>query len=151
MLAALLNIPPAQFKLVLDAIIWALKHTMRQVADTGLGILYQLLQNVAQVETAAQSFYQTYYIDIIQHLFSVVTDSSHTAGNTLSLLSVYLLVLLRLSDRTKLQMSLPQLVDWLVGCLKSHSTHNRSFWGRLNLIVIEIRLESHQIHSTMLQ
>jgi len=78
--SAFLAIPPAQFKLVLDAIIWALKHTMRHVADTGLSILYQLLQNVAQVNTAAQSFYQTYYIDVLQHLFSVVTDSSHTAG-----------------------------------------------------------------------
>ena len=32
---AFLNIPPAQFKLVLDSIIWAFKHTMRNVADTG--------------------------------------------------------------------------------------------------------------------
>jgi len=56
---------------------------MRHVADTGLCILYQLLQNVDHVDTAAQSFYQTYYIDILQHLFSVVTDSSHTAGLSL--------------------------------------------------------------------
>lgn len=32
---AYLSIPPAQFKLVLDSIIWAFKHTMRNVADTG--------------------------------------------------------------------------------------------------------------------
>ena len=32
---AVLAIPPAQFKLVLDSIIWAFKHTMRNVADTG--------------------------------------------------------------------------------------------------------------------
>ncbi|XP_076306082.1 LOW QUALITY PROTEIN: exportin-1-like [Tachypleus tridentatus] len=80
---ALLNIPPAQFKLVLDSVIWAFKHTMRNVADTGLHILYQLLQNVSQEEAAAQSFYQTYYTDILQHLFSVVTDTSHTAGLTM--------------------------------------------------------------------
>ncbi|XP_025103585.1 exportin-1-like [Pomacea canaliculata] len=79
---ALLNIPPAQFKLVLDSIIWAFKHTMRNVADTGLDILYTLLQNIAQEEVAAQSFYQTYFTDILQHLFSVITDSSHTAGLT---------------------------------------------------------------------
>ncbi|KAI1240362.1 hypothetical protein IHE44_0008779 [Lamprotornis superbus] len=77
---AFLAIPPAQFKLVLDSIIWAFKHTMRNVADTGLQILYTLLQNVAQEETAAQSFYQTYFCDILQHIFSVVTDTSHTAG-----------------------------------------------------------------------
>ena len=32
---ALLNIPQPQFKLVLDSIIWAFKHTMRNVALTG--------------------------------------------------------------------------------------------------------------------
>jgi hypothetical protein len=41
---AFLSIPPQQFKLVLDSIIWAFKHTMRNVADTGLNILIQLLQ-----------------------------------------------------------------------------------------------------------
>uniref|UniRef100_A0AAY5KLI1 Exportin-1 n=1 Tax=Esox lucius TaxID=8010 RepID=A0AAY5KLI1_ESOLU len=80
---AFLAIPPAQFKLVLDSIIWAFKHTMRNVADTGLQILYTLLQNVAQEEGAAQSFYQTYFCDILQHIFSVVTDTSHTAGLTM--------------------------------------------------------------------
>ncbi|XP_070576866.1 exportin-1-like [Ptychodera flava] len=80
---ALLNIPPMQFKLVLDSIIWAFKHTMRNVADTGLNILYGLLQNVWQNEQAGQSFYQTYYTDVLQHVLSVVTDTSHTAGLTM--------------------------------------------------------------------
>merc|ERR1711988_1593940 len=80
---AFLSIPPEQFKLVLDSIIWAFKHTMRNVADTGLNIPYQLLQNVSNHPEAAQSFYQTYYTDILQHMFSVVTDTSHTAGLTM--------------------------------------------------------------------
>jgi exportin-1 len=33
---ALLSIPPQQFKLFMDSIIWAIKHTMRDIADTGL-------------------------------------------------------------------------------------------------------------------
>jgi exportin-1 len=53
---------------------------MRNVADTGLQILYQLLQNISANEAAAQAFYQTYFTDILQHIFSVVTDTSHTAG-----------------------------------------------------------------------
>lgn len=56
---------------------------MRNVADTGLQILYQMIQNVEQHEAAAQSFYQTYFTDILQHIFSVVTDTSHTAGKHL--------------------------------------------------------------------
>lgn len=47
---------------------------------SGLQILYTLLQNVSAEEAAAQSFYQTYFCDILQHIFSVVTDTSHTAG-----------------------------------------------------------------------
>lgn len=78
--AAFLNIPPTQFKLVLDSIIWAFKHTMRNVADTGLQILLKLLQNIEQHESAAPSFYLTYLTDILQHVFSVVTDTSHTAS-----------------------------------------------------------------------
>jgi len=83
--AAFLSIPSAQFKLVLDSIIWAFKHTMRNVADTGLNILNQLLQNVSGSAgpEAAQSFYKTYFTDILQHMFSVVTDTSHTAGLTM--------------------------------------------------------------------
>merc|ERR1711934_684190 len=57
--------------------------TMRNVADTGLNILLQLLHNVSNHPEAAQSFYQTYYTDILQHMFSVVTDTSHTAGLTM--------------------------------------------------------------------
>ena len=33
---ALLGIPPPQFKLFIDSIIWAIKHTMRDIAETGL-------------------------------------------------------------------------------------------------------------------
>ncbi|XP_031674675.1 exportin-1-like isoform X1 [Oncorhynchus kisutch] len=53
------------------------------VPVAGLQILYTLLQNVTQEEAAAQSFYQTYFCDILQHIFSVVTDTSHTAGLTM--------------------------------------------------------------------
>ena len=47
---------------------------MRNVADTGLNILFQLLQNVNGQPEAAQSFYQTYYTDILQHMFRYVKD-----------------------------------------------------------------------------
>lgn len=55
---------------------------LKDVASSfaGLQILYTLLQNVSAEEAAAQSFYQTYFCDILQHIFSVVTDTSHTAG-----------------------------------------------------------------------
>jgi exportin-1 len=80
--SALIQIPGPQFKLVLDSIIWAFKHTMRDVAEIGLEILLKLLQNIREHEEAAQGFYQAYYIEIMQHVFAVVTDTSHIAGLT---------------------------------------------------------------------
>ena len=77
---AFVSIPPAQFKLVLDSIIWAFKHTMRNVADIGLQILLKLLQNVERQEQATSIFYQTYLTNILQHVSSVVTNTSRTAG-----------------------------------------------------------------------
>lgn len=56
-------------------------------SHAGLQILYTLLQNVSGEETAAQSFYQTYFCDVLQHIFSVVTDTSHTAGKTINVLN----------------------------------------------------------------
>jgi hypothetical protein len=103
---AFLSIPPAQFKLVLDSVIWAFKHTMRNVADTGLNILFQLLQNVAGQENNAssQSFYHTYYTDILQHMFSVVTDTSHTAGLTMH--ATILAYMFTLVENNKVSVSL---------------------------------------------
>lgn len=69
-----------RFKLVLDSIIWAIKHTMRNVADIGHQALYTLLESIATEDAVMQTFYQTYCLDILQHLFSVITDPSLTAG-----------------------------------------------------------------------
>ena len=62
--AALFSIPQHHQKLVVDSIIWAFKHTERNVAETGLEILLALLQNVGrpgpdgQSPALAQAFYQ---------------------------------------------------------------------------------------------
>lgn len=106
---AFLSIPPAQFKLVLDSIIWAFKHTMRNVADTGLQILLKLLQNIEQHEQAAPSFYQTYLTDILQHVFSVVTDTSHTAG--LSIHAAILAYIFSLVESGKVVCQLGPITD----------------------------------------
>lgn len=36
---------PAHFKLVIDSMVWAFKHTERQISETGLNILLELLKN----------------------------------------------------------------------------------------------------------
>ena len=42
---ALLKLSPAQFKLIIDFIIWSFKHNVRDISDTGLQICLDLLEN----------------------------------------------------------------------------------------------------------
>ncbi|KAJ9479340.1 Exportin-1 [Pseudozyma hubeiensis] len=78
---ALLELPPPKFKLTMDSIIWAIKHTMRDIADTGLNICLELLQNISGSPLeVANGFYQQYLLNIIQDIFFVLTDSDHKSG-----------------------------------------------------------------------
>ncbi len=80
--AAYLQIPAPQFKVLMDSVVWAFKHTMRNVAEIGLNILINLLQKFSTNDEAGTQFFSTYFLDLMQHIFSVVTDTSHTASKT---------------------------------------------------------------------
>mmetsp|Transcript_24446 Transcript_24446/g.36925 ORF Transcript_24446/g.36925 Transcript_24446/m.36925 type:complete len:1073 (-) Transcript_24446:298-3516(-) len=78
--SALFNIPPEYQKLVVDSVVWAIKHTERNIADTGLDILHDLLLNVAKTPHVAQGFYQQFLLSLIQEVFAVLTDRMHKSG-----------------------------------------------------------------------
>jgi exportin-1 len=77
---ALFNIPSEHQKLVVDSVVWAMKHTERNISDTGLNILHELLNNVAKTPDIAQGFYQQYLLALIQDVFAVMTDRLHKSG-----------------------------------------------------------------------
>ncbi|KIM28962.1 hypothetical protein M408DRAFT_329009 [Serendipita vermifera MAFF 305830] len=78
---ALLTLPPAQFKLVFDSIIWGMKHTLRDIADAGLMILIELVDNFAKADASvANAFFQQFYTALLQDLFFVLTDTDHKSG-----------------------------------------------------------------------
>ena len=77
---ALFSIPPEHQKLVVQSIVWAMKHTERNISDTGLEILHELLLNVGRTPNIAQSFYQQYLLTLIQDVFAVMTDRLHKSG-----------------------------------------------------------------------
>ncbi len=76
----LFSITPQQQKLVIDSIIWAFKHTERNISETGLEILNELLQNVNKEPAVAQPFYNQFLLTIIQEVFEVLTDRQHKSG-----------------------------------------------------------------------
>ncbi|EGN95473.1 hypothetical protein SERLA73DRAFT_76572 [Serpula lacrymans var. lacrymans S7.3] len=78
---AMLGIPPPQFKLFMDSIIWAIKHTMRDIADTGLNLCLEVVNNFAGAEPAvSNAFFQQYFLSIVQDIFFVLTDADHKSG-----------------------------------------------------------------------
>lgn len=69
----------AGFQQVFNAIIWAVKHTERNVAETGLVILHELLDSVDESPHVVY-FYQHYYRLVLNDILSVLTDTLHKPG-----------------------------------------------------------------------
>eukprot|EP01041_Mallomonas_annulata_P009489 gene9489-19720_t len=76
----LFSISPPHQKLVIDSIVWAFKHTERNISETGLDILHELLQNVQQSPQFAQAFYQAFLLPLIQDILGILTDRLHKSG-----------------------------------------------------------------------
>ncbi|KAG7550928.1 Armadillo-type fold [Arabidopsis thaliana x Arabidopsis arenosa] len=82
---ALIKLSSPQLKLVMDSIIWAFRHTERNIAETGLNLLLEMLKNFQQSEFCNQ-FYRTYFMQIEQEIFAVLTDTFHKPGFKLHVL-----------------------------------------------------------------
>jgi exportin-1 len=79
-----MKLPPPQFKLIVDSMVWAIKHTMRDIADIGLTILYEMLYNFSRsIPSISNAFFQTYFLSLLQDIFYVLTDSDHKSGISL--------------------------------------------------------------------
>ncbi|SGY39697.1 BQ5605_C003g02266 [Microbotryum silenes-dioicae] len=78
---ALLKIPPQQFKLIMDSIVWGTKHAARDIADISLNVCYELIDNiVAAGPETSNGFFQAYYLSLLQDMFFVLTDADHKSG-----------------------------------------------------------------------
>ncbi|KAG0208091.1 Karyopherin transporter [Mortierella sp. GBA30] len=78
---ALVKLPAQRLKLIIDSIVWAFKHTMRDIADMGLTICYELINNFAAGDPAiANQFYQIYFLSLLNDIFYVLTDNNHKSG-----------------------------------------------------------------------
>lgn len=78
--ATLRGMSAAQQGLLIDSIVWAFRHTERNVAETGLQLLHVLLDRFAQEPTLLAPFCQAYYLRLVQEIFAVLTDTMHKPG-----------------------------------------------------------------------
>ncbi|KAF8079528.1 hypothetical protein N665_1021s0023 [Sinapis alba] len=82
---ALIKLSSQQLKLVMDSIIWAFRHTERNIAETGLNLLLEMLKNF-QKSAFCNQFFRSYFIQIEQEIFAVLTDTFHKPGFKLHVL-----------------------------------------------------------------
>lgn len=80
---ALMELPQQDMDLVINCVIWAFKHTMPDVAETGLQVLFKLFNNFAHPQYSSldisQQFFKTYYISMMTHILSIITDSTQAS------------------------------------------------------------------------
>lgn len=67
------------------SIVWGFKHTMRNVAETALDTLKCLLDNmmILEQQEVAQQFYKQFLVSSLEHVLSVVSDSSQSQVQTI--------------------------------------------------------------------
>jgi len=75
----LFSMSPGQLKLVIDSVVWAIRHTERNIADTGLNLLLEMLI-MFSASDAATAFHQAYYLQLLREIFAVLTDTFHKPG-----------------------------------------------------------------------
>jgi len=77
---ALLRLDPTQFQLIIDSVVWAFKHLQRDIADTGLNILLELIKNVEKDSAVVNRFCKTFFMRLLQEILGVLTDTFHKPG-----------------------------------------------------------------------
>ena len=79
---AFFDIPPSGFKLVIDSVLWSVKHNHVSIYETGLNILLELMTNVEKLNNpdALANFHRSFFLQILNDVFYVLTDTFHKSG-----------------------------------------------------------------------
>ena len=95
---SLFKVQEANFnKDVIDTITWAIRHDQPSMYETGLETLLILIQKIYQFKfvngmNIADLFLRAYYMNILNDVFFVLTDSFHKAGFKLQVEIIQLLI-----------------------------------------------------------
>ena len=143
----------------MDSIVWAIKHTMRDIAETGLNrtrsyscdicdlftlaaVSLEIINNFASADAQiANQFFQQYYLSILQDTFFVLTDADHKSGFKLQSLLLARMVQLVATDAIHAPLFDPAVVndanmtnakfvrDYTANLLKSAFPHAARYTG----------------------
>lgn len=77
---AFFGIPVEQQKVVVDSVMWAVRHVNPDIGELGLAILSRLVTNFASSGAEiSQPFFSAYLLPLLRDIIAVVTDRLHKA------------------------------------------------------------------------
>uniref|UniRef100_A0A6B2KWV4 Exportin-1 n=1 Tax=Arcella intermedia TaxID=1963864 RepID=A0A6B2KWV4_9EUKA len=114
------RLPPEVFKLILQSILWGAKHTVKNISETGLETLLEILQQVQKDSNVTNAFCQSYYLALLSDVFFILTDTFHKSG--IKLQSRLLLNLISLVESNKVVVPL-----WDTSKITDPKMNNRAF------------------------
>ncbi|KAJ1932232.1 Karyopherin transporter, partial [Linderina macrospora] len=78
---ATLNLPAPQFRFMVMSVMWAFKHPLRDIADIGLTITLEMVNNFnISDRNISNAFFQSYFIELLNEIVVVLTDNDHKSS-----------------------------------------------------------------------
>lgn len=75
------KLQPEVFSLLFNSLLWASKHTIRDVSDVGLSAITSILDHFSGLNPVDSSqFYSGYYVTLLQDMLFIITNPFHKPG-----------------------------------------------------------------------
>ncbi|CDJ48970.1 exportin, putative [Eimeria brunetti] len=79
--SGLFSLPSHQLKAFVESLVWAFKHEHPSLAEEGLQVTYEFLQNLIEgKKELLTDFCRTYYFGLMKEILMVLTDRLHRSG-----------------------------------------------------------------------
>ncbi|KAJ1940902.1 Karyopherin transporter [Kickxella alabastrina] len=109
---ATLNLPPQQFRFMIMSIMWGFKHTLRDVADLGLTIALEMINNFNICDRViSDAFFQTYFVELLNEIIVVLSDNDHKGSFRLQCMVLARMILLVESNQITAPLYDPSLPE----------------------------------------
>lgn len=76
----LFQLDPGSFQLILQSVVFAIKHQKPELMEIGLKSLWDMNDLISSNAMVCSEFYVKFYCNIAKEILFVMTDCRHTAG-----------------------------------------------------------------------
>ncbi|GAB5354779.1 hypothetical protein AAMO2058_000148600 [Amorphochlora amoebiformis] len=105
---AMLALNEAQTQMVVDSVVWAFRHTERNIAERGMELFLSMITKFAS-SVKCNDFFSRYMLKLVQELFAVLTDTFHKTNFKLHAMTLQRLMMIADSPTLTVQLWNPAM------------------------------------------